>query len=982
MPQQRCGRREGILIRHLIANGGTAMKFRFIRVAIAAISLVAQCLSVARAATQEPATTDSPATYAGSFAQVAAPDQMMPEEKKQTQASTLEKITVTGSLIPQAKIETASPLITITAQDIERQGFRNVYEALRALPIASGSVQDSQFTGGFTPTANAISLFALDPSFTLTLINGRPIADFPLPFNGSSDITDLANLPVGLIDHIDVLTGAQSSIYGSSAMAGVVNIVLKDKVDGTMISVRGGGYSDGGGSDQRVQIVSGFSWDRLDLVYGLELTRQQPIFANQRSGLAFQKPGDANPRDFLILDEGANVYIDPGQAACTALGNLFNGTLTYSARPGRGANGAPGYYCGSPANGYNTLLNRDRSADALLSAKYHLSDNTVAYAQILYDFSEPAYSGGLPFWDSSPQPFYDQTTGRYELWQRIFAPEEIGGFDGENQHVYTHAFNASLGLRGNLGDSNWAYDAYYNRSQINTDYKSHTGNFILGGPLGGITNYYLGPQIGTDANGVPIYAPDPSRLYTPITPQVYDQLIGFRSEHSLSWSENFTATVNNTALFSLPAGDVGAAAIAQYGIDQLHSPPDPNSLDFEGGFLRSTAAGSRNHYSLGAEFRIPITHMLTADASGRYDDYSYSAGTGFGGGSNSAGKFTYKTGLEFRPVDELLLRSSYATAFRTPDLYKLFQGVSSFATSVNDWYQCRLAGFTSANIGDCPNSGISVVGTQSGSTTLKDLTAKSFSYGFVWSPFDNRLNLSIDYSRVSIQNEVRSIDLDAILQTEANCRIGHSEGGQAFDINSPTCQHAFALIQRNPPTAPFNPNQITSVIEIPINIASEYQSGIQASARYNWKTDNLGDFQLGASYFVQLKHTSKEFPGDATFDDLCCNNNDEFFNTFTANATWDIGKFSTTLHGVRYAPTWASDSSARNVGPWIVYSGSVKYQITPDMYTSLIVNNITNKGPPKDPTNGSYPYYDTGNYNAYGRAYWLEFGIKFGGSGS
>lgn len=911
----------------------------------------------------------------------AADDTQNPEQapaKDDSAAHTLDKVVVTGSLIPQAKIELASPVITITAQDIENQGFRNVYDALRALPIANGSVQDAQFTGGFTPGANEISLFGLAPSFTLTLLNGRPLADYPLPFNGNSDITDLANIPLAMVDHIDILTGAASSIYGSSAIAGVVNIVLKEHADGTLVTLRAGGYSQGGGGNERAQIFGGTTIGKLDLVYGLELTHQNEMLARQAPGLGLNRPGDDNPRAFLLADEtgGGFNYVDPGAQTCAALHDLYNGTLVYSHR----STGSR-FYCGSPENGFNSIVNRDRSADALVSAKYHLGEHTTAYAQLLYDFSEPTYSGGLPFWASNRinDPIYDQTTGRYEYLQRIFAPEEIGGFAGESQHVYTHAFNFTAGVQGAFGDSDYNYDAYYNRSQVNTIYKSINGTFINHA----IDNYFLGPQLGVDDSlgvPIPIFAPDLARFYAPITPAQYDAFVGSRSEHSLSWTQNFTLTVNDTSLFTLPGGDVGGAAVAQYGIDQLNAPPDLNALNgaFGDTFVRPTAAGSRDHYALGTELRVPITHMLTADASGRYDRYDYSAGSGYGGGGNGAGKFTYKAGLEFRPVDEWLLRSSYATAFRTPDLYNLFQGKTGGYSQVTDWYQCRVAGYTSANIGDCPLGGISPLILTSGSTTLKNITAKSFGYGFVWSPLDNRLNLSVDYNRVTIDNEVQQIDLNRVLETEANCRIGHAEGGQAYDINSPTCRNALALVQRNAADAPFNPNGITQLTSVPTNIALENQAGIQATARYRWQTDSWGKFQVGAVYFVQLKHTSQNFPGDATFDDLCCNNSDEFHNTFAADASWDIGPFNATLRGNRYAPTWASDGSARNVGPWIVYNASAKYAFTPDMSLQLIVNNLTNRQPPKDPTNGSYPYYDSGNYNAYGRAYWVEFSYRFG----
>ena len=213
----------------------------------------------------------------------------------------MEQVTVTGSLIPQQKVDGVAPEITISARDIEDQGFRNVYDAIRNLPIANGSVQDAQSTGGFTPGASEISLFGLDPSFTLTLLNGRPLADYPLAFNGASDITDLANIPVGLIDHIDVLTGAASSIYGSSAVAGVVNIVLKDKTDGFSINVRDGGYEQGGGQNQRAQFSGGFNSDRLDVVFGMELMHQTEMLQLEAPGMATYNAATPNPRDFLIL---------------------------------------------------------------------------------------------------------------------------------------------------------------------------------------------------------------------------------------------------------------------------------------------------------------------------------------------------------------------------------------------------------------------------------------------------------------------------------------------------------------------------------------------------------------------------------------------------------------------------------------------------------------------------------------------------------
>src|SRR5689334_12121995 len=116
-------------------------------------------------------------SLSSAWAQSAGDQSEGKEKKKET--TELQGVVVTGSLIPRAQIETASPTITITNQEIEKQGFKNVYDALRSLPIAVGQVQDSQNTNTFTPAANTVSLLGLDPSFTLVLMNGKPLADYP-----------------------------------------------------------------------------------------------------------------------------------------------------------------------------------------------------------------------------------------------------------------------------------------------------------------------------------------------------------------------------------------------------------------------------------------------------------------------------------------------------------------------------------------------------------------------------------------------------------------------------------------------------------------------------------------------------------------------------------------------------------------------------------------------------------------------------------
>src|SRR4249919_2695423 len=295
----------------------------------------------------------------------AAPaDQPKKEEPKPAEIT---KITVTGSRIPIAAQETSSPTITITAENIVEQGYRNVAEVLRAQPLATGAVQDNQFTNGFTPGATTISLLGLDPSFTLILLDGRPLADYPLLYNGQSNFTDLSTIPTAMVERIDILPGNQSAIYGSAAIAGVVNIILKKHLEGLHLDLRAGGYENGGGDNFRMQLSGGHQFGALDLTYGLQYSKQDAMFGSDSEW--FDSTEDnPNPaarygsRDFLIANGFTNQYIDPGQATCDSLAGNFDGTTIRDFRPGRG------YYCGSRYEVGNTsFLNKEDNTSAYLN---------------------------------------------------------------------------------------------------------------------------------------------------------------------------------------------------------------------------------------------------------------------------------------------------------------------------------------------------------------------------------------------------------------------------------------------------------------------------------------------------------------------------------------------------------------------------------------------------------------------------------------
>ncbi len=892
----------------------------------------------------------------------------------------LQTVTVTGSLIPQAQIETASPVITISSSQIEKQGFATIYDALRASPVATGAVLDNQFTGGFTPGAETISLLGLDPSFTLTLINGHPMADYPLLYNGVSNFVDLANLPIGMIDHIDILPGNQSSIYGSAAIAGVVNIVLKDHIDGYELNLRSGGYSDGGGSTQRIEFLGGGNWGDLQALYGIQVNRQKPIWSYQRSLTASTNSSpDPNTRYgtrnylYSYLDSsGFSHYIDPGQDACAPVSKLNGGRTGYDFRPGEG------YFCGSRYNvGYTTILNDSQGATAYLNLKYKINDSAELYGDVLYNVSRQVSSAGPYFWESSIATsgyFVNADTGRLESVQHIFSPEEIGNVADYEDRNFVRTYNAFGGVRGSVGrDNQWQYDLYYARSQTNVNDKQ---GWPLAGPLEAFfTSQILGPLLGT-TGPYPIYGtPNLTNLYKPVTQEQYATWAGITQTRSEAWTQNLNVQVNNTDLFTMPAGSAGIAGLLQVGNQAWNNPVDPRITAGEFfGLTGTSGSGTRNNYAGAIEFRLPLLSVLTADASVRYDHYGNQT---VGGGDS---KPTYKLGLEYRPVDTLLLRGNYATAFRAPDMAYTFGGQQGFfQNGLTDYYLCatRQPNLPLAQCSYFDNSSIAVL--HHGNQDLKSVTAQSYGFGAVWSPLE-QTNLKVDYYNIRISNEVSLQNVDLLLRQNSDCLLGN------LDPNSGTCQAALAQVTRGSGGA------IQVVNLIPINIAKEHLSGVYASADWRHDFGRWGSLQLQGAYNVILHHYFQTYPDDPTLDYLHePEDSSEFKTIANATATWSVSKFSGTLLVTRYGrtPNYASTLTAAGFGgpnagsvaPWILYNGSLSYDVTDDIRVSVISNNLFNKKPPYDSTSHVYPYYDFTNYNPYGRSYWVEVNWKFGRTG-
>lgn len=896
---------------------------------------------------------------------------------------TLDTVNVSGSLINNTLIQTATPTYTLSSEDIKASGFNNTADVLQSNVLAMGSVQGPQSAEAFTQGAQTLRLFGLDPQFTLILLDGKPLANFGRLYAGTINFTNIANIPASMIDHIDVMPGGSSSIYGSRAIAGVINIITKSHMDGGEVSVRTGNYADGGGANQRVAFMYGHDFDRLNVLGAAEFRNAAPIWGYQRAQTASIRPdpdGSAPPStqsaQSAILDFGTlqtyngqvKGYISP-PAGCDK--QLFGNTTALTSS--NAASGLYGQYCGSrELVGYTTYDNQERSYNSMLKLKYAVSDSLRLYADAMLDWQQQKWYTGSPLVLFSPA-FEDADTRHILGIKKAIAPEEVmGGFAGQMARQQDLLYHLDLGANGQFGGSDWEWDVYYLRSgdrtklikqsSITSEIRSFFGNM-------------LGPAVDFDPlTGLNMFRPDYSNFFRAITPAQYASFTRGVGEFSDTWVNNTRATISNSRWFKLPGGDAGFAALIEGGNEAWHQPIDPlftkNAV-----YLHTTTGGGgqRSHAASSLQLNLPLLERLTIDLSSRYDHYLVDQG-------NNNHKFTYKAGLEYRPSETLMFRGNYTTAFKAPDLASVFVAQpASYYVMVPDYYRCALTHATICN-------GEFIQGSTLANRQLLPTGSKSWTTGIVWSP-SNALALSTDYLHIAIRNEVVSPDLDYLLRKEAQCRLGQLEAASAecVALTNPVD----GQVHRAPTPSANNPGPIEFITTQYENLAGEVVDSIIVSGRYRLDTMHLGIFGVQLDYNDILKHDYRPGSGQPSIDELADPRHNAGFKSIVSGAlSWSSPDkhWKSTLYGHRYGATPNFASMTNGAGqpgsgelhPWITFNGSLSYVPTPNLELSVLINNIGNKMPPTDSTFTSYPYYNYTNYNVYGREIMLQASLRFG----
>lgn len=881
----------------------------------------------------------------------------------------LEKFVVTGSYIPAAADEAkALPVQIIDVSAIQASGVQtNVLDVLRkTVPQIQGGnnigVENANISGAST---NGGSQIALRNTSTLVLIDGKRVAPSAVAASGEAgtggEFVDLNLVPLSAVERVEVLTDGASAIYGTDAVSGVVNIILKKDYTGaevdfhmTMAPKDTGGYW----RSRSVAAVAGGGDAKTHLMFAAEWTKSQPLWERD---IAYDNPYyGTGSYPGMINDSGGNFYqLKAGLNTPPPGPNTLASLVTQ------------GVYIpvADPTLGFNlskkpTVLNRVDKRIADVSGTHEITPNLMLKGDFIYAFTDTNYQ-------LNPQPVsasnktligYGQspiTDTNLTIRNRfIFGPNRI--YDNQSQF-----YRATATLEGKVNQYfNWKVDANYNIAyQTAYGFNQILNSALLSGIQTGLINLFAIQQDPTKLSQANIFGTSVgnyvSELYT------YDALA-------------------NGEIFELPAGAVQYAAGIEYRKEALDASADYNSTIPPGGTTSLWNNGTslapfknqRNVKSEFAELKVPVfapqnglvgLHLLTLDGALRHEEYS-------DGNKTTVPKISVRY-LPFN--DELALRATYAKSFAAPTLYDLYgPSTSGFTSSPGGLLAYNSAGQpTGAHF---PNiQGFQLNGFN---PHLGPSKAKSYTAGVVYSPrWARGLEITVDYF------DVEERDL-----------IG-SPGGtltimQSVEQYGPASPFAGYLGLNNFPglggTAVTAPGQVSTnltnvyVVQTLVNVASQNQHGFDVNFKYRLPWEQYGRFVFSSEWTLLKQFFLKSGPTDPGFD----YSGTDGYGTLPKARSYTTVDWDYQMWGGTLAWNHINGVDAifgGKINPYNTFDAQFRVKL--DKWSSVLrglefdigCNNFTNQKPPLDRDAFASPPFDASAYSFFGRMYYADLRIKF-----
>jgi iron complex outermembrane receptor protein len=929
---------------------------------------------------------------------------------------TSQEIVITGSRIRRDPLSQNAPVVFVDKAAIDKTGLSAVADVLQRVPSAagglntkvnaSGNLGNPPDGGGVGAGSATIDLRYLGSNRTLVLVDGLRFVN-GTSASGIPGSVDLNTIPINMIDRIEVLQAGASPLYGSDAIAGVVNIITVQQQRGLRASAQYGQFRQGDGKTQDYQASYGIQANRTSIVFGANYAKQEPVFSRDRSISQFPNPGQttcnigasgcssaaANGRFVTNFGTGSDTISNPPDNTPT-LAELRH--FTNADR----FNFAPYQYILTPSKRYggwvSTKSALSDSVNLRIKALYghRESENKAAFEPLFigpdagngagsvfdtlsFDVTNPYNPFGVTLQSGkNPNGTSNGLTPNYSFIARRLI--EAGQRDF-HQHVDTYSATGTLDGSFHAGERQWYWDVNTTLG-INQARQAFTGNVRADRVAQAI-----GPVANCTAPCVPL------NLFGgagSITQPMLDW-IQF-TEHDKSDQHLWDNSVNLSGdLFDLPAGPLAVAIGYEHRYQSASFTPDPIVSAGLGADIPALPA--RGHYNVNevyGEVRVPILkdtpffYSLEADGAARYSHYS-----------TSGGSTTYTLSGLWKPVHDLLFRGAYSTGFRAPTLGELFGGRSRYDLPVTDPCTSDPSGLFTTNAtvrANCIANGVpppppgSTVGSYDeppgqlpvitqGNRALKPETSKSINLGAVFAHNFGGHSFSIegDYHDIKIKNAISALDPNLTLQ---NCAL--------VGVN---CN----LIIR---TANGFVNEIDGTLQ---NLASIKTRAIDVNVTYRMPETGFGRFGLTGNGSWLLRYVVTQTSGG--LGQFVINRRgtergspDQAYPKFKGNATldWTLGGFNASVTG-RYiasvtetslTPLFGTTALSNKLGSRFYVDAQLNW--TPpimDHQITLTVggNNLTDKDPPGCFT-CSINNFDPTTYDVPGQFYYGRISYKMG----